>query len=325
MVTDLRGALDQASVPTLLLCLAQVTGDPRWFEDRYRPRRDTNLFADESGGLPVEVQDEIRAAIVEMLAAIDSGALVVPPPPGRARRWSSSCGCAWPRRCRRSTPRARWRTSGCATATCTGRAGRPAAADGFRVLIVGAGVSGIAAGVKLRRAGHRLRDRRAQPRRRRHLVRQPLPRVGRRHAQPLLLVLLRPQPGLVGLLLQAARGARLPGGRGRALRARRPDISLGTEVVSMRWDDADLRWEVRLRGPDGRERVERPDAVITATGQMNRPEDPAGRHRPLRGRLVPLGRVARGRADRRSPRGRGRHRRQRHAAAAHRRRPCRRT
>ena len=51
-VTDLPSALGQASVPTLLLCLAQVTGDPRWFEERYRPRRDTNLFADESGGLP---------------------------------------------------------------------------------------------------------------------------------------------------------------------------------------------------------------------------------------------------------------------------------
>ena len=51
--------LQHASIPTLIMCLAQITEDDRWLEEPFRPKRDTNLFADESGGLPADVQQAV--------------------------------------------------------------------------------------------------------------------------------------------------------------------------------------------------------------------------------------------------------------------------
>ena len=66
--SDLRAEeLDQklvkASIPVLVMCLAQMTGDSRWLGERYRPERTRGLSDDPSGGLSVEVQTEVRHAV----------------------------------------------------------------------------------------------------------------------------------------------------------------------------------------------------------------------------------------------------------------------
>lgn len=52
-------------------------------------------------------------------------------------------------------------------------------------------------------------------------------------------------------------------------------VRFGTEVRELRWDDAERRWHVILRGPDGVTRTVTHRAVITAVGQLNRPALPA--------------------------------------------------
>ncbi|MFI5548701.1 flavin-containing monooxygenase [Streptomyces sp. NPDC051738] len=52
-------------------------------------------------------------------------------------------------------------------------------------------------------------------------------------------------------------------------------VRFGTEVRELRWDDAERRWHVTLRGPDGVTRTMTHRAVITAVGQLNRPALPA--------------------------------------------------
>src|SRR3546814_5346298 len=51
-------------------------------------------------------------------------------------------------------------------------------------------------------------------------------------------------------------------------------IRFGTEVLESSWIEADQQWAVTTRGPDGTETTERFEAVVSATGQLNRPKYP---------------------------------------------------
>lgn len=55
----------------------------------------------------------------------------------------------------------------------------------------------------------------------------------------------------------------------------RDKIRFGTEVISARFDEENSTWEVRLRSRDGGEEVLRVNVLISAVGQLNRPKIPA--------------------------------------------------
>jgi 4-hydroxyacetophenone monooxygenase len=59
----------------------------------------------------------------------------------------------------------------------------------------------------------------------------------------------------------------------------RPNIRFGTEVTSVEWDEASGTWTLDLLGPDGHEQTLTAQAVISAVGQLNRPQLP-----PIEGR-----------------------------------------
>lgn len=61
----------------------------------------------------------------------------------------------------------------------------------------------------------------------------------------------------------------------------RSKIRFGTEVVAAHWDERSCRWRVRARDGDGREHELVADALVSAVGQLNRPRYPAipGRER----------------------------------------------
>jgi 4-hydroxyacetophenone monooxygenase len=54
----------------------------------------------------------------------------------------------------------------------------------------------------------------------------------------------------------------------------REHIRFRIEVVSARWDEVRGDWEVALRGSDGREERQRYRAIVSAVGQLNRPRIP---------------------------------------------------
>ena len=54
----------------------------------------------------------------------------------------------------------------------------------------------------------------------------------------------------------------------------RPRVRFGTEVISASFDDEGRNWTLRMRGPDGTEESAQAHAVITAVGQLNRPNYP---------------------------------------------------
>ncbi len=51
-------------------------------------------------------------------------------------------------------------------------------------------------------------------------------------------------------------------------------IRFRTEVLEARWDDEAQEWEVRTREPDGSERTDRYEILVSAVGQLNRPKYP---------------------------------------------------
>jgi 4-hydroxyacetophenone monooxygenase len=147
---DLREALADANIPTLLLALAQLTGDERWVNDPYRPTAPSGLDDHDSGGLPEALQDEVRAAAFDAVAAWREGRLQPGPTPSPeliAERLEISLAepvdpaygellaeelGALPR---------------------TVAFARTPTAEQLSVLIVGAGMSGLCAAIKLKEAG----------------------------------------------------------------------------------------------------------------------------------------------------------------------------
>ncbi len=51
-------------------------------------------------------------------------------------------------------------------------------------------------------------------------------------------------------------------------------ISYESEIVEARWSDDRQRWELRVRGPEGDDRIVLANAVVSAVGQLNRPHLP---------------------------------------------------
>jgi 4-hydroxyacetophenone monooxygenase len=60
--TTIREAVEHGNIPTLLMVLVQLTGDFNWLESPWAPTRAPGLGDNDSGGLPETVQAEIREA-----------------------------------------------------------------------------------------------------------------------------------------------------------------------------------------------------------------------------------------------------------------------
>jgi len=63
---DLPSAIAEGDIRVLLMVLVHMTGDLRWLEPPYTPRRDVRLIPDPQAGVPLEIQNEIRAAVLKL-------------------------------------------------------------------------------------------------------------------------------------------------------------------------------------------------------------------------------------------------------------------
>ena len=138
-----------ANIPTLLMVLVQLTGEQDWLEPPYRPRRAHGMGDNDTGRLPDAIQAEIRESALEAIVAWRAGRPVAIPSP---------------------TPELLVRMLSCAMGDEIPLDYAPMMAsqngldqvlaspiervpEGFRVLVIGAGVSGLAMAVNLQVAG----------------------------------------------------------------------------------------------------------------------------------------------------------------------------
>jgi 4-hydroxyacetophenone monooxygenase len=63
---DLSSAIAEGDIRVLLMVLVHMTGETKWLEPPYKPRRDVRLIPDPEAGVPKKIQDEIRAAVLKL-------------------------------------------------------------------------------------------------------------------------------------------------------------------------------------------------------------------------------------------------------------------
>ena len=66
---ELVAALEQADIRVLLMCLVHLTGETRWLEPPYVPKRDVRLIPEPNAGLPEELCAEVRAEALRLLTS----------------------------------------------------------------------------------------------------------------------------------------------------------------------------------------------------------------------------------------------------------------
>jgi 4-hydroxyacetophenone monooxygenase len=269
---EIRRFVADAELQPLLPALAYTTGDMSLLRDDLQP--DPLLLALPAGGFTDEQRAAVRELAVETLIAFRDGGCVPAPPPTDAdvlRIMSHAVGGVdvasyLPLLEEELAHRGEDRRGP------TWRKGDDAPGTDFRVLVIGAGMSGLLAGHRLAQAGVDF------------LIVEKNDDVGgtwyensypgcrvdnpnhnfsysfaQRHDWPFHY---STQPVLHGYFQACADAFGL-----------RDGIRLRTEVMSATWSDDDSRWTVELRGPDGDETVV-VDAVISAVGQLNRPHMP---------------------------------------------------
>src|SRR5581483_648906 len=147
---ELAAALEHANLPTLLLCMAQITGEERWLQDPYVPTPPRGPGDGDDGGFSEELQRSIRADALRILTDLRSGELepAADPSPERiAEMLEISLGVELPD------------GYGPLLAEELGLRSREveieqrAALQAIDVLVIGAGVSGILAAIQLAGAG----------------------------------------------------------------------------------------------------------------------------------------------------------------------------
>jgi 4-hydroxyacetophenone monooxygenase len=144
---ELVDAMEHANLPSLVAVLYQLTGDRRYLADPYRPTRSRGMEDNDPGGFPLAIQAEIRAAAVEAVLAWAAGRPpAVPAPTGDALLELIDLAVGEP-----VPPE-----YGPMSAEDMGfePAEAPAASPSdFRVVVIGAGVSGMLAAIRLAEAG----------------------------------------------------------------------------------------------------------------------------------------------------------------------------
>jgi 4-hydroxyacetophenone monooxygenase len=158
----LAAAIRTANVPTLACLLVQLTGERRWIEGRFVPTRTRGLEDNDSGGLPEQVQAELKSAALSALQAWFDGrppALSNPADALLLEMMSVSLGERIPAdyvpmiRHELQLPPSEEGSAAAGSTDSSEAAPHAVPPAGFSCLIIGAGISGLCAAVELAAAG----------------------------------------------------------------------------------------------------------------------------------------------------------------------------
>ncbi len=261
----LTAALEHANYPSLVPALHQLTGDRRWLAAPYRPARSRGMEDNDSGGFPADVQADVRAAVLDAVLAWSAGrpaAVSSPTGPRLLELLELAVGEEVPAEYAAMVAHDMGFDAAEPVRTV------PEGTD-FRVVVIGAGVSGMLAAIRLREAGIE------------HVVLEKnddvggtwldnhYPGAGVDTPSHLYSYSFAPRKWsthfgkrdeVLGYLRDVADAHDL-----------RKVVRFGTEAVRASYDEDRQRWTVTTAGGEAIEA----NAVITATGVLNRPKIPA--------------------------------------------------
>ncbi|ABD26888.1 Cyclohexanone monooxygenase [Novosphingobium aromaticivorans DSM 12444] len=262
----LRQGVDEANIPALLMVLVQLTGDRRYLEPPYAPRRGKGLDDNDSGGLPDEIQHEVREAAWGAITGWLDGrepALARPSNPELAAMLAVAMTEAVPPE-----------YGDIVAATMhLDPAPQPAApSKPLKAIIIGAGISGMVASVRLREMGieHTIFEKNNEFGGTWWENRYP----GCGVDTPNLTYTFSFRPNdwsaffplrdeIENYLLETARESGLY-----------DRVRFGTKVERAEWLADRNQWQVTVRAEDGSEEVHHADIVMSAVGILNMPVVP---------------------------------------------------
>src|SRR5213082_482756 len=239
---DLSTAIAEGDIRVLLMVLVHMTGDRRWLEPPYKPKRDVRLIPDPEAGVPKEIQDEIRAAVLKLFEKGEPKPAITDPGEEmgfipRDVRWSKHPSHA--------------------------------ALKDQHVLIVGAGVCAIALGVTLGRLGilYTIVEKNAELGGTWYVNRYPGCGVDTPNhsysysfgARNRWTRYFAPREELLAYLKKVAIEHDV-----------RSHIRFNTRLASSRWDEPRRRWISNLETGEGPEQFES-TTLVSAIGQLNDP------------------------------------------------------
>jgi len=271
---DLEEILKDAHLPALLTALVHMTGDDHWLRTEWTPVY--NPLSRGDTGIPEDEQAKIRAEAAEAIRAHLAGkplALPQPPLDLLRRQMDFVAGAPIPEQ---------YADFLVDELTLAGKSSKDPqfdqpqlkdAARKLKVLVVGAGMSGLLTGIRLAQAGveFEIVDKNADVGGTWFENTYPGCRVDNsnhmysysfepNHFWPQHF---SPQPVLLGYFRGIADKYGL-----------RKKIRFETLVESVAWDDAKSVWRAQLKGKDGRTESVEANVVVTAVGQLNRPRFP---------------------------------------------------
>jgi 4-hydroxyacetophenone monooxygenase len=263
---DLASTIAEGDIRVLLMVLVHMTGDERWLEPPYRPKRDVRLIPDPDAGVPKEIQDEIRAAVLKLYEHGEPKPVIADPGNELMLKMmrvtlGENVASEYAPLMREEMgfiPRdARWRM-------------RPSdELSQQHVLIVGAGVCAIALGVALGRLGipYTIVEKEDEIGGTWYVNRYPGCGVDTpNHSYSFSFGARNPwtryfaqRQELLDYLLKVAREYDI-----------RKHVRLNTELIASRWDEGKQRWISTLKTVNGEETFES-TTLVSAIGQLNDP------------------------------------------------------
>ena len=257
-------AVGLANIPTLLMVLVHLTGELRWLEDPYRPVRARGLGDNDTGGLPEPIQAEIRAAALQAILAWRAGAPVAMPEPSAELR-VRMLGCAMGEEI--PAEYAPMIEAQLGFGEPIGAVEKVPVPEGFLVLIIGAGVSGICAAVNLQRAGIPFRIVEKNPTVGGTWLNNRYPGAGVDAPNHLYSFSFATYDWSMYFALRDELWSYLEYVADKF--DLRRHIRFETEVERAAYDESTQTWTVDLRNPDGSTEALRASVVISATGIFN--------------------------------------------------------
>ncbi|MDZ7676216.1 MAG: NAD(P)/FAD-dependent oxidoreductase [Acidimicrobiales bacterium] len=269
---EIAAALEDVSIPTLVLSMVHMTGDPSWIRGDIRPN---GLFLNEvQGFMDEETKARVRAEAVPVIAAYRDGGCELPPPPSPELIQEMMTWLVCEPVPDEYVPMMLEELD------LEGRDPRrvdwshvdPADRAEVPVVIVGCGMSGLLAGIRLGEAGvpYTIVEKNAGVGGTWYENQYPGARVD--VGNHFYCYSFEPSDHWTEFF---ARQPELQAYFQRTMERHGVDrhVRWETEVTRMVWDDDRSCWSVEVTGPDGDDVLEA-RAVITAVGQLNRPKVP---------------------------------------------------
>ena len=266
-----KQALEEASIPTLLMCLTQITGDEKWINAPYLPKRDHALFGDASGGFTDALQADVRQAMSDVLDGVQRGEYnteSVPDPVTALKMMRAYLGENVP---------PEYALMALEEMGMQDRAIHwsenfdPQRSKNKTILVVGAGISGICTAYRLKELGLNFTVVEKKSALGGTWNDNDYPEAGVDTPNHSYSFSFRPKVDwsayyskrreVLDYLNQVSNDLDLT-----------RHVEYDTEVESMAWDSQKKQWCVRLRSGENPVEERWIDVVITAVGQLNRPK-----------------------------------------------------